>query len=241
MKLIKTKNYKSMSKIAADYLIKEVNKKPNLTIGLATGSTFLGFYKNLVKAYKKGEVDFSKVKTFNLDEYYPIKKSDKNSYYYYMYKNLFNKVNIKSSNINLLNGEAKNPYLECKKYEQKIKNNPLDVQFLGIGVNAHIGFNEPYSSPKSRTRLVKLSSQTKKSNSRFFFKRKFPNQALTVGIKTINSAKQIILLASGKKKSNAIKCLLQKPSKSCPVSYLKKEKLTLIADKEAVNPIKSKA
>ena len=195
MKLIKTRNYNEMSEKAADIVINEILKKPNLTIAFATGKTPIELYKNLVKAYRQDEIDFSKIKAFNLDEYYPIKKSNKKSYYYYMFKNLFNHINIKKSNINLLNGETKNPDKECRDYENKIKKNPIDIQILGVGVNGHIGFNEPGSDFNSLTRLVELAD--------------FKEKALTVGIKTIMKSKKIILLASGKNKKSAIRCLIK--------------------------------
>lgn len=228
MKLLKVKNYNEMSEKACEIIIKEINKKPNLVIGFATGKTPLGLYKELVKAYKNKKLDFSEIKAFNLDEYYPIKKTNTKSFYYYLHKNLFDKINIKNGNINLLNGEAKNPKKECKNYENKIKKNSIDLQILGVGVNGHIGFNEPGSDFNSKTRLVKLASGTVKG-------KKIPHSALTIGVSTILSAKKIILLASGKKKAEAIKCLIEcKPNSCCPVSFLRKHKdLTVIVDKGA--------
>lgn len=228
MKLLKTKNYAELSEKASEIIIKEIKRKPNLVLGFATGKTPLGLYKELVKAYKNKKVNFSKIKTFNLDEYYPIKKTDRKSYHYYMFKNLFDEVNVKRENINLLTGEAKNPVKECRNYENKIKKNPIDLQILGVGVNGHIAFNEPGSLINSKTRLVKLSDSTKKIN-------KINKKALTMGISTIMKARKIIFLASGKKKARAIKWLMKcKPNKCCPVSFLKKHKnLVVIVDKEA--------
>lgn len=223
MKLLKTKNYKEMSEKASEIVIKEIRKKPNLVLGFATGKTPLRTYKLLVKAYKKRKLDFSKIKAFALDEYYPIKKTDKKSLYYYLHKNLFDKINIKKENINLLNGETKNPGGECWDYEKKIKKSPIDLQILGVGVNGHIAFNEPSSLKESRTRLVDLKHKAVKS------------KALTQGISTIMSAKKIILLASDKKKAEAIKHLIKdKENKSWPATYLKKHKnLIVIVDKKA--------
>lgn len=238
MKIIIAKDYKNLSKVASEILIKEIKKNPKLTLGLPTGSTPLGLYKELIKAYKKKKINFSKIRSFNLDEYYPIKKSDKNSYHYYMFKNFFNHVNIKKENINVLNGETKNPKKECLNYRKKIEENPIDVQILGVGMNGHVAFDEPGSKFNSKTRLVKLSSETLKSNSRFFKNPKdIPKKALTVGIKTIFSTKKIILLASGKNKALAIKHLIEdKPKSQFPVTFLKKHKnLTLILDKEAAS------
>lgn len=223
MKLVKVKNYNGMSEKAAEIIIKEINRKPNSVLGFATGKTPLGLYKKLIWAYKKKKVDFSKIKAFNLDEYFPIKKSDKRSFYSYLHKNLFNQINIKKENTNLLNGETKNPNKECRDYENKIKKNKIDLMILGAGRNGHIAFNEPGSLKESKTRLVELKHKTTK------------NKALTIGISTILSSKKIILLASGKKKAEAIKCLMKcKPNSCCPVSFLRKHRnLIVIADKEA--------
>ncbi len=227
MFVIKTKNYRELSKRACDIIAREILKKPDLTLGLATGNTPLGLYKELIKEYKKNKIDFSKVKSFNLDEYYPIKKKDKKSFYYYMFKNFFNKIKIKKSNINMLNGETKSVKKECLNYEKKIKKNPIDVQILGVGVNGHIGFNEPGSDFNSKTRLIELTKETIKRKSRFG--KKVPAKALTMGIKTIMKAKKIILLASGKPKAKAIQHLIKtKSDKDWPVTALKKHKNLIV-------------
>jgi glucosamine-6-phosphate deaminase len=235
MKLIKVKNYKELSEKASEIVIKEIVKKPNLVMGFATGRTQLGLYKRLVKAYKRGKIDFAKIRSFNLDEYYPIKKNDKRNFYYYMFKNLFSKVNIKKTNINLLNGEAKDWKKECGAYEKKLRKNPIDIQILGIGVNGHIGFNIPGSGSNSKTRLVHLKNITIKRNSRLI-KRKIPTHALTMGIKTIMKGKKIILLAFGKDKRDAVRHLIKgKISKEWPASFLRKHKnFTVIVDKAAL-------
>lgn len=228
MELIKVKNYKELSKKASEIIVNEIHKNPKLIMGFATGKTPIGTYKNLVKEYKKRNVDFSNVKTFNLDEYYPVKDGDKKSYKYYMFKHLFNKVNIKKENINLLNGNTKNVKKECKNYEEKIRKNPIDFQIVGIGVNGHIGFNEPGSNLKSKTRLVNLAQDTIKEN-------KYLKQALTVGISTILKSKKILLLASGNKKAKVIYNLInKKPNKSLPASFLKIHKdFIVIVDRKA--------
>jgi len=240
MLLVIHKNYSELSKKAAGILIKEISKNPSLAIGFATGSTPLGLYKKLVLAYRNKKISFSDMISFNLDEYYRINREDKNSYYSYMCKNLFNKIDIKKSNINFLNGEAENPEKECQEYEKKIENKPIDIQILGVGVNGHIGFNEPNSSFNSRTRLVNLSQETISSNSRFFKnKKQAPKQALTMGISTIMKAKKILLLASGKNKAEAIFHLVKgKPDEKWPVTCLKNHKnLTVIIDREAAGLI----
>jgi glucosamine-6-phosphate deaminase len=233
MKLIKVKNYNEMSEKALEIIIKDINKKQNLTIAFATGKTPLRTYKNLVEEYNKGKINFSGIKAFNLDEYYTIKKSNKQSFNYYLHKNLLDKINIKKENIFLLNGEAENPEKECNDYENKIKKRKIDLMILGVGVNGHIGFNEPGSKINSTTRLVTLDKETIKRNSGIF--RKAPSKALTIGVKTILSSKKIILLACGKEKANAIEHLIKKEATSeYPVSFLRKHKnVFVIIDKEA--------
>ena len=228
MKLIKVKNYNELSEKAFQIVKKEISKKPNLVIGFATGKTTLGLYRKLAEAYRKGEIDFSKIKSFNLDEYYPIKKKNKKSLSYSMFKNLFNKINIKKENINLLNGNVKDIKKECKNYENKIRKNPIDMQILGIGINGHIGFNEPGSEFNSKTRLVYLSKETIK-------RKNVTKKALTVGISTIMKSKKIILLAFGKKKAKAVRDLIKgEINKNCPASFLKKHKnLFVIIDGKA--------
>lgn len=230
MKIIRAKNYNELSEKAAKIIIKKIRKKPTLTLGLASGKSTKELYKILTKE----KLDLSKIKTFNLDEYYPIKKTDKRSFNYFMFKNLFNKTNVDKSNINFLDPETKNVKKECENYEKKIKRNPIDIQILGVGTNGHIAFNEPGSSPNSKTRLVHLSKETIQSNYKpFKSQNRMPKKALTVGIKTILSSKEIILLASGRKKAQAIESLL-KGNKTSPVSFLKNHKnLTLIIDKKA--------
>ncbi len=238
MKIIKVKNYKEMSGKAAEIIISEIKKEPNLVLGCATGKTCVGLYKELVKAYKKKKVDFSKVRTFNLDEYYPLKKGDKRSMHSYMHKNFFDKINIKKENINLLNSEAKNSKKETLRYEKKLAKNKIDLQILGLGVDGHIGYNEPGSSFQSKTRLIELQEVTLKSK----FKNKKPpsTKALTMGIKNILNAKKIILLANGKHKRNAIKGLVKEGfRKNCPASVLKKhDDFTIISDKKAMDKVK---
>lgn len=222
MKIIKTKDYKELSKKVSKIIIDEILRNPYLTIGFATGKTPLGTYRNLIKEYRKNRVDFSKIKSFNLDEYYSIKKKNKKSFYYYMFKNLFSKINIKKENLNFLNGEAKNFKKECENYEGKIRKNPIDIQILGIGVNGHIGFNEPGSDFNSKTRLVDLALETLKEN-------KCTKKALTMGISTILKSKKIVLLASGNKKAKAILGLVRgEINKNCPASFLRKHKNVLV-------------
>jgi len=221
MKLIKAKNYRELSNLASKIVISEIKKKPNLSVVFASGKTPLRLYKNLAKACRKG-VDFSKIKAFNLDELYPIDKNNRNSFYYYLYKNLFSKINIRKENIHLLNGKA-NPKVECKSYENLLKKNKIDLMILGVGKNGHIAYNEPGSLRNSKTRLVKLAKQDYKKGKK---------QAVSVGISTILNSKKLLLLASGKKKKEAIRHLLHgKISEKWPVSFLRThKKLVVITD-----------
>ncbi|MFH0712046.1 MAG: glucosamine-6-phosphate deaminase [archaeon] len=230
MKVIRVKNYEEMSRTASEILIGEIRKKKNIVVGFATGRTPLGLYKNLVRAYRKREVDFSGVRSFNLDEYYPVAKNSRRSFFSYMFRNLFGLVNIKEGNMNFLDGEVRDWRAECARYEGLIRKSPIDVQILGVGVNGHIGFNEPGSSFSSRTRLVELSDETRRQNSGIFWRA--PKQALTMGVGTILSAKKIILLASGREKMKAVERLVKgKISKDCPVSFLRGHKdLVVVTD-----------
>jgi glucosamine-6-phosphate deaminase len=236
MRIIKAKNYNELSKKAATILLNEVMLHPDITIGFATGSTPLGLYKELIKAHKNMNVDFSDVKTFNLDEYYPIDKENSQSYYYFMWENLFKYLNLKKNNINLLDGTTNDPEKECSDYEQRLLDNGIDVQILGIGSNGHIAFNEPGSSQKSKTRVVDLSENTIQDNARFFENKKaVPKKALSMGLGSIMTAKKIIILATGKNKAEAVKKMVEGPvSEDCPASILQKHpNVALIIDLDA--------
>ena len=252
-KLIYTENYDEMGKKVAKIIAEEIQKKPDLVLGLPTGSTPIGMYNELVKMHKKGILDFSKLITFNLDEYYPIKKTDPNSYNYYMNYWLFQHVNIDPKNVNIPNGEINEKEIKdfCKKYEEKITSiDGIDLQILGIGgysgyksnhlIGGHVGFNETGSDSNSRTRKVKLSSKTRLDNSRFFKSlSEVPKYSITMGIGTILEAKKIILMASGEHKAEIIKALVEGPiTERIPASFLKAhEDLTIIIDKSAASQL----
>lgn len=233
------KDYNEMSKIASDMICKEINSNPNLTLGLATGSTPIGTYKNLVESYKKGLVNFNNIKTFNLDEYYGLSKDNKQSYDYFMKEHLFNHININKENIHIPNGLAENIDYECKNYDKLIlDNNGIDVQLLGIGSNSHIAFNEPSHAFKVGTSLVDLTESTIEANSRFFKnKEDVPTKAISMGIGSIFEAKKIILLASGKSKAQAVYNTLNGDiNPNIPSSILKlHNNVTLIIDEESAS------
>jgi len=201
MKRIVCENYVELSCAAADMFSRQLEDKPGSVLGLATGSTPLGLYAELIRRYKAGEIDFSKAKSFNLDEYYPISKSHPQSYDCFMHENLFNKVNFASSS--LPNGEAEDPLAECARYDAELKAaGGIDLMLLGIGQNGHIGFNEPAVSYPLGTNLVELTENTLDANSRFFSPNdKQPTRALSMGIGSIFSSKKILLIITGKKKA----------------------------------------
>ena len=209
MKRIICKNYEEVSLLGAEILAKQITLNPKMTLGLPTGSTPIGVYKNLAEMHRKNGLDFSGVKTFNLDEYYPIKKNDSQSYNYFMWENLFSHVNIKPENVHLPNGECENPEKECADYDEMLeKSGGMDVLLLGIGINGHIGCNEPADELELATHLGKLSQSTIEANSRFFKSiEEVPTQVLTMGIGGIMKAKSILLLIMGKNKAPVVKKL----------------------------------
>ena len=240
MKIVVSENYEEMSRVGADYIIKQLNKKPDSVLGLATGSTPMGMYKCLIEAYKKG-LDFSKAVTFNLDEYYGLSSEHPQSYRYFMDVNLFNHVNINKANIHIPSGLSKNIESECVKYDEEIaKAGGIDLQVLGIGRNGHIGFNEPGDSLMVMTHITDLTSDTIAANSRFFNSAdEVPKKAVTMGLGTIMKAKKIILLASGKDKAQAI-AKLSEPlvDTDMPASVLQLHTdVVVIVDKDAASLI----
>lgn len=216
MEVIIKENYLEMSKCAAEKIGELVKNKPNCVLGLATGGTPIGTYQELIKMHNQG-LDFSNVKTFNLDEYLGIGKNLSKSYEMdqsygrFMYEELFKHINIKEENIHVPDGMAKNPEEFCKWYEDEIKKaGGIDLQLLGIGGDGHWAFNEPGSSLSSRTRVEKLTEQTLDDNYEAFYKAAgfsrsdMPHYAITMGIGTILEAKSLIMLANGKKKAEII-------------------------------------
>ena len=226
---------------AGNYMCGQVLQKPNSVLGLATGSTPLKPYSQMIELYKKGVVDFSKVTTFNLDEYVNLDVNDKNSYHSFMHKNLFDHINIPAENINFLDGNAKDPEEECRRYEEKIKAaGGIDIQLLGIGSNGHIAFNEPADCFQRWSHVVTLKESTVKDNSRFFKSiDEVPTQALTMGIGSIMQAKKILIIAIGENKAKAIKQLIDgNVTPMCPASVLQfHTDVTLMLDKAAASLI----
>ncbi len=238
MKLIVCNDYDEVSKKAAEIVAELVKSKPDCVLGLPTGSTPIGTYKNLSAMYKNGELDFSKVKSVNLDEYYPISPENDQSYRYFMNTNLFNNINIDKDNTHVPNGSAKDTDVECENYEKMIDSlGGIDLQLLGIGRNGHIGFNEPGDFLYPLTHLTGLTADTINANARFFASEDdVPKHALTMGMGTILNARRILFIATGKEKKNAVKKMLEgKIDTSCPASLLCIHKdVTIICDKAAI-------
>ena len=237
MRLILCDNYDELSYKAARMVESQLILKPDSVLGLATGSTPIGLYKNLIKMYENGEIDFSQVTAFNLDEYYPISGSNVQSYKYFMNDKLFSHINIDKKNTFIPNGETKDPEGECERYEQLIEEHGgIDLQILGIGNNGHIGFNEPDANLNTVTHVTYLTERNILANSRFFDKfEDVPKKAISMGIASILKSKKIILLASGKNKSAVISELLTEGiNTNLPATMLKVHPdVVLICDKEA--------
>ncbi len=237
MKVVVVKNYNEISFQAAQLITDQIINKKNSVLGLATGSTPIGMYKELIRRHREEGLDFSKVVTFNLDEYYGLSPEHPQSYHFFMWNILFKHINLKKENIHLLNGITENIAKECKQYEDLIqKSGGIDLQILGIGDNGHIGFNEPDISLDTRTHLVNLTAKTIRANSRFFNNaQEVPKQAITMGIGTIMQAKKIILLANGKRKARVVERTINGPiTTKVPATVLQLHNdVTIIVDQEA--------
>lgn len=242
MKLIQAKNYEDLSKKAAEFIANVVNEKKNAVLGLATGGTPEGTYKELVALYNDKKVDFAGVKSVNLDEYVGLAKDHEQSYNAYMEDHFFKHVNMAETN--LPNGQAEDAVAECKAYEEKIKAlGGVDMQLLGIGHNGHIGFNEPSDAFPAETHVVKLDATTLKANSVYFGSLDaMPKYAYTMGIGTILKAKKILMLVTGKAKAEILyKTLTMETTTQVPSTVLGFHmNVTIIADEEALSVIKEK-
>ena len=216
MEIIITPDYEQMSKTSARIIAKEIKRKHDLVLGLATGDTPIGTYEELVKIHKEEGLDFSKVTTFNLDEYIGLAPLHKNSYNLFMWENLFKHINANSENVYVPQGNTDDPEEFSQWYEEQIKKaGGIDLQVLGIGGDGHIAFNEPGSSFASRTRVKALEKQTIEDNARFFEKvEDVPRFAITMGIGTILEAKKILLIVSGKSKADVCAKFIEGPVSS---------------------------
>ena len=232
MKIYETENYEEMSRKAANVISAQMILKPESVIGLATGSTPIGVYDQLTEWYKKGDLDFSAVKTVNLDEYKGLSQDNDQSYYYFMHKNLFDNVNISVENTHIPNGMEQDSEKECNRYSELIKSlGGIDLQLLGIGHNGHIGFNEPSDSFEKQVHCVDLTESTIEANKRFF--------ESAEGIKTIMQAKKILVIASGEDKAQIVKeAFFGHITPYVPASVLQLHNdVTLVADEAALSKI----
>jgi glucosamine-6-phosphate deaminase len=242
MLVIIKNDYEEMSIEAAKIIADRLRKKPNLVLGFATGSTPLGVYKELIRMHKDEGLDFSKVTSFNLDEYVGLPPSHDQSYHYFMYENFFNHINIDQRFIHIPHGMAKDINAFCDWYEdQIIKCGGIDLQILGIGANGHIAFNEPGSSLGSRVRIKTLTEKTRKDNARFFKSMKeVPKYAITMGIGTVMDAKEILMLANGENKATAIQAAVEGPiTGMCPATVVQMHrKVYVVLEKDAGSKLK---
>lgn len=241
MKIYKAKDYKDMSRKAANIISAQVIMKPNCVLGLATGSTPIGTYDQLVEWYNKGDLDFSEVTTVNLDEYKGLPRTNDQSYYYFMHQHLFDRVNIDPERTNVPNGMEPDAEKECGRYEELIRSlGGVDLQLLGLGHNGHIGFNEPGEAFEKETHCVDLTESTIEANKRFFASADdVPKQAYTMGIKTIMQAKKILIVVNGENKADIVKRAFFGPvTPEVPASILQLHNdVTLVGDEAALAKI----
>lgn len=237
--IIKTfKTAEEIGVAVAEIFTNQVKSKPDCVLGLATGATPIPTYNNIIKNFNEGDFSFKGVKTYNLDEYCNLPKEDKNSYYTFMHKQLFDSLDILEENVHFLDGNAVDTEAECKRYDDEINAaGGIDIQLLGIGNNAHIGFNEPADEFTNGSFKVTLTQSTIDANKIYFDENPMPTHALTMGIRQIMSAKQIILIATGPKKAEAIKNMIEGPvTPQVPASILQEHDDVLIfLDEEAAS------
>ena len=234
MKVIKVKNYDEVSAEAFKVMKEVVANKPEAVLGLATGSSPIGLYENMIKDHKENGTSYAKCQSFNLDEYVGIDRNHSQSYWTFMHENLFHGIDLPEDKIHVPYGNTK---ADCEGYEKAMENVSVDIQVLGIGGNGHIGFNEPGTPFTEETHIVDLTEKTRSDNARFFENdiNKVPTQAITMGIATIMKAKKILLVASGANKADAVAAMVNGPvDPACPASVLQNHPdVVVIIDEEA--------
>lgn len=239
MNVIEAKDYPDMSRKAANIISAQVIMKPDCVLGLATGSTPLGIYSQLIAWYQKGDLDFSRVSTVNLDEYKGLSRDSDQSYHYFMQKNFFQSININPEHTHIPDGREPNIQKACEAHNRIIRElGGVDLQLLGLGLNGHIGFNEPGASFEKETHCVNLTESTILANSRFFTSiDDVPTQAYTMGIKSIMMARKILLAVSGKNKAAIVAQAFQGPvTPQVPASILQMHPdVTLVGDEDALS------
>ncbi len=242
MKIIQAQDYAAMSRKAANIISAQVILYPKSVLGLATGSTPLGVYRQLIEWYEKDDIDFSRVHTVNLDEYCGLAPTHEQSYRYFMNTNLFNHINISMDNTFLPDGLAKDSEAECRRYDELIEElGGIDLQLLGIGHNGHIGFNEPDEAFDRTTHKVQLNPRTIEANARFFASaEEVPQYAYTMGIKEIMQAKKILLVASGADKADILLAAVSGPiTPAVPASIIQLHPdVTIVADEAALSGLR---
>ncbi|MBE5742600.1 MAG: glucosamine-6-phosphate deaminase [Clostridiales bacterium] len=241
MKVIVVKDYEEMSAKAFEVMAEIVKNKPNAVLGLATGSTPIGLYKNMIKDHKENGTSYKDIKTVNLDEYAGLDYSSDQSYVYFMRNNLFDHIDIDLKNTNIENGKATDRQAECDRYNALLEQMQQDIQVLGIGSNGHIAFNEPGTPFGSVTHIVDLAESTIKDNSRMFASiDEVPRQAFTMGLKNIMNAKQVLILANGANKAKAVYGLVKgEVTENLPASVLQLHpNCIVIADEAAASLLK---
>lgn len=238
MQVIVLENYEEVSKKAFEVMKEVVVNKPNAVLGLATGSSPIGLYENMIKDHKDNGTSYAQCKSFNLDEYVGIDRNHEQSYWTFMHENLFHGIDIKEENVNVPYGNTK---ADCEAYEKAMENVSVDVQVLGIGANGHIGFNEPGTSFDEETHIVELTEKTRLDNARFFEDdvNNVPTHAITMGIATIMKAKKVLLVATGANKADAVNAMVnEKADIECPASVLQNHKdVVVIVDKAAASKL----
>ncbi|MDR1581054.1 MAG: glucosamine-6-phosphate deaminase [Synergistaceae bacterium] len=237
MRVYRATDYSDMSRKAANMISAQVILQPDCVLGLATGSSPLGIYRQLVEWYKKGDLDFSEVTTINLDEYAGLSGDDANSYRHFMKTNFWAYINIKPENTHIPDGPAHDPESECIRYDSIISaRGGIDMQLLGLGHNGHIGFNEPGTAFDKDTHLVALTESTIEANRRFFEGRDVPGHAYTMGIRSIMQSKKILVIASGAHKAKIVKAAFFGPvTPMVPASVLQlHNNVTLVGDEGAM-------
>lgn len=241
MRIIKATDYNQMSRMAANVISAQVILKPDCVLGLATGSTPIGTYEQLIRWYEKGDLDFSQVSSINLDEYKGLSPENDQSYRYFMNEHLFKHINIDFQNTNVPDGLEADADKACGKYNEIIRSSGgIDLQLLGLGLNGHIGFNEPCSCFEKETHCVDLTQSTIDANARFFETIDLvPKQAYTMGIKTIMQAKKIVIIASGANKADIIEQSFFGPiTPQVPASILQLHNdVILIGDDDSLSKI----
>jgi glucosamine-6-phosphate deaminase len=241
MKIYCTQDYKTMSRKAANILSAQVILNPSSVLGLATGSTPIGTYQQLIEWYKKDDLDFANVKSINLDEYAGLPADHDQSYRYFMQTNFFDHINIRPENTYVPDGMAPDLEAECQRYNRIIEENgPIDIQLLGMGHNGHIGFNEPGRAFELNTHVVELTESTIEANARFFASEAdVPRKALTMGIKTIMQARRVLVVVSGEDKADIVaQAFLGPVTTQVPASILQMHPdVTLVGDRAALSKL----